>query len=97
MAAELWISALPKRASGVGTTDVLKVLSSSGLRGPMYGLRPECAASIWYIGRPTRAGPLVGCDELFAGARKPQAVPPTTASRANVTSPLRGPSTAAVW
>src|SRR5689334_10953621 len=97
MAAELWISAVPKTGSGVGTTDVLNVRSSNGFRGPTYGLRPLCSASIWYIGRPTGAT-IAGTEMLPFDARDnvPQAVAAVTASMARGTSPERRPSTGVV-
>lgn len=52
---------------------VLKLRSRTGWRGPAYGLRPVCWASIWYIGSPATAelAGLPGAGEAAATARAP--------------------------
>src|ERR1051326_1300949 len=77
IAAELWMSELPKTGSGTGTSEVLKVRSKLSWRGPLYGLRPVCCASTWYIGRPTVTG-----DGAPVGAAQAETTIPVIASAA---------------
>src|SRR6266536_2165671 len=45
---------------------VLNERMSFGSRGPRFGLRPVCWASIWYIGRPTWRGAGAGVGSMTA-------------------------------